>query len=264
LRATFRAALRFSPESGGQDGAANGRPLFQGESRVGLAGSFGSVVIGRGLTAFQGPVNNSDPWGTIQQASVATIVPAYVTDPGGNLNGGGAGRTDAVTYNSPNISGFTAAVSLAPRTSASSGAAVAQAKSFSSAWVGFSNGPLTVGGGFENNRAGDKAVAFNGSYNLGVATLAAGYGTTDAAATAGVKGKGYNFGLWVPMGAATVKAGYGVYKAEGTGATATKKLGLGVDYSLSKRTMVYASYGSNSAAAAGAKTGYDFGVRHNF
>ena len=53
LKANFVLAQRFSPESGGNDGTANGRPTFQGESTVGLSGGFGAVKVGRALHAYQ-------------------------------------------------------------------------------------------------------------------------------------------------------------------------------------------------------------------
>ena len=43
LKANFVLAQRLSLESGGNDGTANGRPTFQGESTVGLSGGFGSI-----------------------------------------------------------------------------------------------------------------------------------------------------------------------------------------------------------------------------
>src|SRR2546426_599430 len=73
LKAYFDLRHRFSPESGSNDGTNNARPFWQSVSKVGLSGSFGSVHIGRQLTALQGPINLSDPWATGNVASVANL-----------------------------------------------------------------------------------------------------------------------------------------------------------------------------------------------
>jgi predicted porin len=50
LKALFQLEIRYEPDTGTLE---NGnRPFFQGQSRVGLQGSFGTVRLGRGLTAF--------------------------------------------------------------------------------------------------------------------------------------------------------------------------------------------------------------------
>jgi predicted porin len=55
LKALFQLEIRYEPDTGTIEQGAGGvqRPLFQGQSRVGLQGDFGMVRIGRGLTAFQ-------------------------------------------------------------------------------------------------------------------------------------------------------------------------------------------------------------------
>ena len=55
LKALFQLEIRYEPDTGTHREGAGGvqRPLFQGQSRVGLQGDFGMVRLGRGLTAFQ-------------------------------------------------------------------------------------------------------------------------------------------------------------------------------------------------------------------
>jgi predicted porin len=55
LKAIFQLEVRYEPDSGTIEQGAGGiqRPLFQGQSRVGLTGGFGTFRLGRGLTAFQ-------------------------------------------------------------------------------------------------------------------------------------------------------------------------------------------------------------------
>ena len=63
MTAYFDLRHRFNIENGLTDN--NGaRPFWHGRSIIGLRGGFGSVEIGRQLTAFQGPVGGiQDPFG---------------------------------------------------------------------------------------------------------------------------------------------------------------------------------------------------------
>lgn len=270
LKANFRLAQRFSPESGLNDGSSANRPAFQGESTVGLSGGFGAVKIGRSLTALQGPVNSTDPWGTLQQGTLTVLTTGYATDidnvaygaEGAVVaTGAGAGRTDAVSYTSPSFSGFTASVSLGLKDSQSSGSVVTGAKNLTSLWASYANGPVMVGAGTEQNRTGDKVTAILATYDLGVAKIGAGYGVVDTVASAADR-KSYNIMVTAPFGAVTLKAGYGQSKLDGAVAS-VKKTGIGADYALSKRTTLYTSFGSDAAQTTD-KTGFDFGIRHNF
>lgn len=265
LKATFRLAQRFSPESGLNDGTNANRPSFQGESTVGLAGGFGTLRLGRALTALQGPLNLTDPWGTLQQGSLAVLGTGYATaadNVASPASGSGAGRTDGVFYTSPTIAGFTGSLTVGPKASQLTGAVVDNAKNLSSFWLSYAAGPVYVGGGAEQNRTGDKINAILATYDLGVVKLGAGYSTLDTVASA-VDRKSYNLMAIAPVGAFTIKAAMGQSKLDNAAAS-TKKIGLGADYALSKRTLVYTSIGKDSKQATGSKTGFDIGVRHNF
>ncbi len=268
MTASFRLAQRFSPESGKNDGSANGRPTFQGESTVGVSGGFGAVKLGRAVTAFQGPVNNTDPWGTLQQGSVALLGYGYATSPGsagsatGVENGGGNGRTDGIFYTSPSFNGITASVTYGFKNTQETGTVTTYSKNLTSAWVGYASGPLYIGAGAEENRYGDRATAMLATYDLGVAKLGVGYGITNPSNNANDY-KNWNAMAIVPMGAVTLKVGYGQAKQEGS-AAASQKLGVGVDYALSKRTTLYTSVGNDKKQATGPKSGFDLGIRHAF
>ena len=60
LKALFQLEIRYEPDTGTLESVS--RPLFQGQSRVGLQGDFGMIRIGRGLTAFQETVTAFEPW----------------------------------------------------------------------------------------------------------------------------------------------------------------------------------------------------------
>jgi predicted porin len=263
LKANFVLAQRFSPESGLADGTTQ-RPTFQGESTVGLSGGFGAIKVGRSLTAFQGPVNGTDPYGTLTQASTAVLTTGYATDIDFGASGSGAGRTDAISYNSPSINGFNVGVSIGLKNSASSGATVVGTGNLTSVWASYAAGPLMVGGGMEENRTGDKVTAVLATYDLGMAKIGAGNSTVNTVANTGTNGKNTNFMVVVPMGAVTATLGLTDVKAGNTGAK-SNKTGLGVTYAMSKRTSLYSTYGSTKTKSTGATaTGFDLGMVHTF
>ena len=263
LKAYFDIRHRFSPESGGLDGTNNARPFWQSVSKVGLSGSFGSVDIGRQLTALQGPINLSDPWATENVASVANLPAGYKSDAATSDNGG-LGRTDVIAYNTPNLSGFSGTVNYAPRRTGVAGTVTTRANNFYSLWGQYAAGPIFAGAGAERNREGDKSRAILGSYDFGVAKIMAGYGTVDLLALAGPTGKNWNAGVTAPFGAMLFKVGYSRSKAEGT-EIVTKKGAAGVEYNLSKRTYLYTSGTKfTQVSSTAAKTAFDVGISHSF
>jgi len=260
LKANFVLAQRFSPESGGNDGTANGRPTFQGESTVGLSGNFGSIKLGRALTALQGPIADVDPWGTWTVGSVHGLPTAYSTDKN-QADGAGLGRTDGVFYTSPSMSGFTVSATVGLKN-----AAVANAnntKNLYSLWARYENGPILVEGGYEQNRQDDDITAIIGSYNFGPAKVALGYSQVDTVALAGSKGKNTVLSVIVPLAPVTLKAGYQNSKAENTGLK-TQKYAVGAEYALSKRTYLYTTVARTKTDGASATTGFDLGISHAF
>ena len=297
----FDLRTRLSPESGGQDGSNNKRPFWQSISAVGLQGGFGKVLVGRMLTAFQAPVNSTDPWGTEQQG-VPFLPAGYSSEPAGTLNqdGAGLGRADVITYTTPSLGGFGVAVSVGPKRSNDTGTGITHPNALFGLWASYAAGPLYIGGGTEKNRDGDKIAMLLGSYDFGVVKVMGGVAQVDALSNhaslvpasvtvssagvvtgvaqatdtllAGKKGQNMNFGLVAPFGPFVAKFGYGRRKAE-TATTAayqqeTNKVAVGADYILSKRTNLYTSYGQQrvktSATATTTTKGLDFGIKHNF
>ncbi|WP_119156813.1 porin [Caldimonas tepidiphila] len=265
LKGTFNIEHRFSPESGGQDGTNNGRVFWQGTAKLGLNhASLGTVEIGRMLTAFQAPINATDPWGTETVGSTAVLASGYATD-ARQPDGSGLGRTDVITYLSPKFAGLTLSGSVGPKRSAAAPAnpQPAGAKNLYALWLGYELGPLAVGAGYEQNRSDDDVMAILASYNLGFAKVMGGFSQVDTVAIAGDERKNFNVGVSVPVGSLNLKAGFSRFEAEGTGAE-TDKLGVGAEYLLSKRTYVYTTYGRTNPAVGRTGNAFDLGVNHNF
>lgn len=293
LAATFAFQMRFDPTVGNNErGTANtgnlgaggigvpaapvtSRPLFQGESTVGLRGGFGSVKLGRWLTALQLPNGGIiDPWGV---TTVAGNV--YATGFSSDYVQGGEGRVgNMIFYSSPNFGGFTVNFSKGFLKGPTNGTHIALAGVFS-------NGPINAVLGYERNRMNDTLVQLGANYDLGVVKLYAGYGNIKGGKAADRAGmaylatasggqvaaggniKDYTFGLSAPLGAATVRAGYSRWNANGvTGQKNEQKLGLGVNYALSKRTAIYSDIANTTRKNANLSkvTAFDLGIAHSF
>jgi len=296
LKATATAQLRFDPQTGiaGESGT---RPVFQGETRVGLSGGFGTIQLGRGLTALQLPNGgHSDPWGVTTVAG-SVYAAGFATD----YAAGGEGRIDtAVFYTSPSISGLTASFSWSPK-KLNNGGTITSDNTHSAINFLYANGPLVAGLGSETNRVGDSILQIYGNYDLGVAkiflsnatvkggTAADRANVTFSAPSAGVPSGGAatqvaalgkinnsTIGATIPMGATSWRVGYSSWNGTGAAGQQTdSKFGLGVRYDLSKRTYIYADVANqtrkNNAAATGnpstdntVLTSTDLGIAHSF
>ncbi len=194
MKAVADLGMRFQIADGIPQGSG-ARPLFQGESRVGVSGGFGLLKFGRGLTALQAPNGGyADPWGVRTSAGSAYAV-GYATD----YAAGGEGRIDGgIFYTSPNFNGFTFSASMSPKKNVSTAATAAAAvpaqanlntgvvtaavpavvaraggssKTMQSLNLLYAAGPVVLGVGAENNRGNDKISQIYGTYDLGVAKL---------------------------------------------------------------------------------------------
>jgi predicted porin len=250
LSAYFNIEHRFDADTGANSSTSR---MWSALSIVGLRGGFGSVSLGRNYTtSFLGSQLAADPWGwDTVAANTGTIA----------LTGLGIAKVrndSAVTYNFA-ANGFSFGAQLAE---ASDTINNFSKKPFNMA-LGYAGGPLSVGFGYE--LTGNKGVAtekvwtLNGAYDLGAVKLGAlvGRGTTAANASH----KSWMLTATAPLGQGEFRAAYGQLKANSTKVNQT--FALGYHYSLSKRTTVYADLANNSKAAT-SKTGYDFGIKHNF
>jgi predicted porin len=187
LRAVADVGMRFGIADGLSQ-AYGARPLFQGETRVGLVGGFGTLKLGRGLTAVQGPIGGADPWGVTTVAGTQ-YAPGFASD----YAAGGEGRIDqGIFYTSPNINGFTVGLSWSPRklaavaatTNATTPLTSTSTKNHLSVYAGYTAGPLSINAGYEQNRVGDTMMPIWGSFNAGFARFIAHYNKIEGGNTA--------------------------------------------------------------------------------
>jgi len=301
LKALFQIEMRYEPDTGTVEN--NTRPLFQGQTRVGLQGDFGMIRLGRGLTPFQEVVGSFEPWHGLPTAAgfyTDISIAGYNSTPldqGSNATGAGASNnrfSNAIFYNSPVANGFQVNAAWASKEGVAGGAAVAgvgagatsytsgqeaSANPFSVAAT-YNNGPAAAMLAYERNAIETKIWSIAGSFAVTPELkLMATYSRQDKEHTNTLrpKVKGTVLGLTYAVGPGKVLAGFGVKKQDENFLQhdlLTRQYSLGYEYSLSKRTYVYidasrkknASFNQTTGALAGTPTinTYDVGVNHSF
>jgi predicted porin len=242
-RAFFQLEHRFFPDTGAVDGSQ----FWKGISVVGLSGSFGRIGVGRQYTAaFSLAQNVIDPFGG------DTV--AQLRDGVSRVGGITRVRIDGSLRYDISLGGLSLAASIAE-----SDKNIGPKRPVSAA-AQYRSGPWMLAAGYENP-AGVRDEQWNLGlgYTLGGTQLTA--GLADGKTSTGVTARGWLLGASMQVGAGSFKAAYG--ETELGGAKLIRKLGLGYHYSLSKRTMLYADLGHDTKLRT-SRTGYDFGVLHNF
>jgi predicted porin len=287
LKALFQLEVRYDPDTGTNETNGRGgpsRPLFQGQSRVGLQGDFGMVRIGRGLTPYQETVGAFEPFHALpHQAGFYTdlAVAGYNSaplDPVGSSNNRWA---NAFWYNTPVVSGFQLNAAIATKEN-NGGAAIgtqypvgaqASANPFSVSAT-YNNGPAAVMLGYERNAVESKVWSIGGAFNATPELkLTALYTRQDqdntvvAARLPGAKTNAWVLGANYTMGPGKFLAGYGQKDPDNW--VKTKQLSLGYEYSLSKRTYVYVDASRKNGpqrqfSADETVNFYTIGVNHSF
>jgi predicted porin len=243
---------------------------FARRSFVSLAGSWGEVRLGREYAPTYWNVLFSDPF--LNSGVGATLV--Y----GNAITGATRARaSNAVNYLTPNTLGGFSVNYMHYLGENASNSAISNDGNGDQVRLMYDSGPITAAASWGRTKfaAGDVTMRnILAAYDFGVVkpSLAISRDTNGA-----VDGKGLLVGLVAPMGAHQLKAAYSRYKTNAVGAPAAKKFAIGDAYSLSKRTIVYATYArvSNSGGSAtsvnGAVTGanqsssgFDLGIAHNF
>jgi predicted porin len=294
LKALFQLEIRYesdtgTPETGRVGSTVVQRPLFQGQSRVGLQGDFGMVRIGRGLTPYQETVGAFEPFHSLpNQAGFYTdlAVAGYNSaplDPQGFSNNRWA---NGFWYNSPLVNGFQFNTAIATK-EANGGSVVGRGTATSpqfpvgaqasanpfSVSATYNNGPAAIMLGYERNAVESKVMSIGATYmvtpELKLLALASRQDQGNIV-FANPKTKAWVLGANYTMGPGKILAGYGQKDPDGVTAK-SKQMSLGYEYSLSKRTYVYIDASRKKSALAapnnasvGTVNYYDLGVNHSF
>lgn len=302
---TLEMGLETSTGANGVPGSNNnigligtGALRFDRQATVSLMGNFGEVRLGRDLaTSFINDVIY-EPFLTYGVGSSLNFPLGVVADA---TNAASLFRvSNAISYLTPGtLGGFSAQVQYALSEQASTTTPQDKDGRYVGARVAYDKGPVSVsastGKATFTAPAGtslDRSTGnVGGSYDFGVARLMAEYARFKAenvSPGADLKTTVYTLGLVAPAGPGAVKVGYsrGTLKTTGiANEPRASKIALGYDYSLSKRTGLYATVarvsnangatvnvGSGGVAGLGGaisgpnskSTGYDIGVRHSF
>ncbi|SFV10182.1 porin [Pseudoduganella namucuonensis] len=286
LKALFHLEIRYEPDTGTIEGVT--RPLFQGQSRVGLQGGFGTVRLGRGLTAFQESITAFEPWNGLPAVAgfqTNLQVAGYTSDPLSPAGNSGNRFSNGVWYNSPVWGGFQfngtfgtkdanggpavigRGTALAPQYAAN---AQASAHPYSVS-VTYNNGPFAAMAATERNAIETKLWSVAASYKPTTALkLMASYQQQDQDHTLRVNPEtdAWVIGANYTMGPGKVLVGYGQKHPDGV--LKTKEISLGYEYSLSARTYVYVDVSNRklpvpvTAASDSSLNHYSLGIHHNF
>lgn len=280
LKAIFQLEIRYESDTGTIENTSgtNSRPLFQGQSRVGLQGNFGTVRLGRGLTAFQESSTAFEPWsGMPTTAGFQTdiTVAAYSSDP---LSAPGNSKnrfSNAVFYNSPVFSGFQFNATVAAKEANNNDAVPATAANFGvaknavpasnpySMSATYNYGQFAGMAAYERNGLQAKLWSVAASFNpVTELKLMASYQHQDDSKfkITNTDTKAWLIGANYDVGPGKIRAGYGQKTPDGV--VKTKQASLGYDYNLSKRTYLYADISNRKADVS--KTYIGLGVHHNF
>jgi predicted porin len=285
LKALFQLEIRYEPDTGTLENTT--RPLFQGQSRVGLQGDFGTLRFGRGLTAFQETSTLFEPWsGMPAVAGYQTDlqVAGYTSDPlspaGNSLNR----FSNAVFYNSPLVAGiFQLNVTIASKEANNNPAIIGRgtalvpqfpANSMAvvvpySVSATVTQGKFSAYGAYERNGVDTTLWSLGAWFKpIDPLKLMATYQKQDQSESVLInpETKGWVLGANYVVGPGLVRAGYGQKRPDNQfnnpAIAKTKQFSLGYDYNLSPRTYLYVDGTRKKAATA--FNFYSIGIHHNF
>jgi predicted porin len=286
LKALFQLEARYEPDTGTTEIGGNGvqRPLFQGQTRVGLQGGFGMVRLGRGLTPYHETVGAFEPFHASPSPAgfwTDLAVAGYTSQPL-DLAGYSNNRfSNAAWYNSPVTSGFQLNAAIATKENVGGPALIgrgtaaapqypvgaeASANPFSITGT-YNNGPAAFMAGYERNAIESAVWSIGASFAATPELKLMGlYSEQDQEHNrfANANTKAWVLGANYTMGPGKFLAGYGQKDTEGL--QKVKQLSLGYEYSLSKRTYLYvdASRKKGLSTAPSTVNHYDVGVNHSF
>ena len=262
-------------EAGGPTTRNKAGGFWSRGSFVALTGGFGKVALGQ----YDNPLFTSaytyNPFGSSMVVSPTMRHLNYVGQLGsdaGTLGAKGAGVgfdtgwVNSVTYESPVVQGFNAVAQYGAKESgASNSYAVAGS---------YNNGPISatltyVKAGVSGTAytADEKVADLGASYDFGVVKAFAQFTKiTDDTNASAKKDTIYQLGVSVPVSEKVVAmASFGTLKDKsGSVSTTDRILTIGADYTLSKRTDVYAAFMNNTQTNLTSGQTFAAGIKHNF
>jgi predicted porin len=238
------------PTGGATSATPANTSLFDREATVGLVGNFGSIDFGRQNILGIGSVGLADPMGLAFAATNPNVLFSAMNHAGaygpyGANNGGSALRqSNSIKYISPTFAGAGFALM---RGFGEQAGDIGKSK-YEGVSAFYNNGPIGVAGAYARmTNAADtqtlKSYAVGAKYDAKVAVVKATYSANEVNTT-GRKISVAGVGVDVPVAPAIVLTG-AVYNTRHTGdASDDSQQYIAIaKYALSKRSILYASYG---------------------
>lgn len=251
LKASFWIEHRFRSDTGAQTAVR----FFQGQSIVALEGGWGKVSLGRDYVAGYTEVQiTPDPF-------IHTGVSSLVSVGTGGI---GTVRNDgAITYKHQlGAFGFALQTASAVNPNSTTLPAPSTLDRPVNGYLSYQAGPVYIGWSHENpGGANDNWNFVAARYVIDRWTLSTGLGSGKD--NTSQKRKSAMVGAAFKTDSGRVKLSYGQLKNNTTGTDLTRKMAIGYNHDLSKRTFVYANLAHDKAVATH-KTGFDVGLQHNF
>lgn len=258
LRAGFELATFVGLDTG-SSWADTGGPFWSRRAVVKFGGDFGEFYAGRSLTPAALMALFADPW--YWDASAAQV--GWQIHQANYTSTAYVRTNNTVGYVSPTWGGLQLTLAASP------GEGVGSRDVGGS--LTYTAGPLWLGAaydqshGFFNNTTKDNMVTLVGAYDFGVVRPMASY---TASEVNGVDYKSYSLAVTAPVGdRGFVKAHYS-YLDDVNPATAAEeainKVGVGYQYSLSKRTNLFGQFSYAKADTYTARNTFELGIEHGF
>jgi predicted porin len=249
--ARFQFEHRFAADTGA---SSNANVFWLARSVVALGGSqWGELYAGREYSPAFWVALNTDPtsWSYVSQLggtyTYANYTPVESTVESSNIR-----WNNSVGYKSPDLGGvtfeFATALGEGTRRRSTSGN------------VQYKSKALWLGAGFDRLDRDNNLVVAGAGYDFGVVFPKLSY----SRAKGGVNGdaKSFSASAMVPTGFGRVYASLGSHSpASGLD---SKMIGAGLQYDLSKRTLVYTNLGTAKRDGATRTTAIDVGIKHTF
>lgn len=271
MKASFLFTSFFQADSGAA--GRFGEQQFSRDANVSLAGGWGTVTLGRSKAPNFLPTIMFNPMGDSYTFSPLVL---HASVPLGAFNArywlgsvpSDTGWSNQVTYSTPTFGGLKG--NLHYQFGEIDGKNSKHNIGFN---VFYAAGPLGLTAFWERDQVSNPntPVAFadtrtdwmlGGAYDAGVAKAFLTYGEVSSDAAGSADKKTTSVGVSAPMGSGKLMAAYATSKISG-GAT-RDTMTVGYDYTLSKRTDVYAMLMNDKITALSSGTSFGVGVRHRF
>jgi predicted porin len=269
LAATF-ALTGFVQVDTGTPGRFTGDPFFSRDANVGLAGNFGSLVLGRALAPNFLPTIIFNPFGdsfTFSPLVLHANVPLFNGTGWAATTPSDTGWANELLYTSPSFGGLTANVHYQLGEIPGSG------KHNVGLNLLYFHGPFAAGAFYERDQVSNPAPAafasndvktdwmVGSSYDFSAVKVYATYGRS-ASDTLVPRAKTLSLGASVPFGAGKFLAG--TARTAITNGSVRRTTTFGYDYDLSKSTDVYAMLMRDAITGATSGTSWGLGIRKRF